>query len=374
VRQALVIVGGGLQGCLIALAALHHHPGRSITLIERGEALGGNHQWSFHAADLPAAAVWAEPLVERRWPAYDVLFPDYQRTLAAPYATIGSARLDHVVREAFSTAPHAHLLLGQEVVDLSATTVTTGDGRRVHGELVIDARGPGRELRGAVAYQKFLGRTLRVAGPVPPRPVVMDMRVPQDQGLRFVYVLPLAPDRVLIEDTYYDDAPELDRARLRDNVSAYARALGLTILEVEREEEGVLPLPLDRAGAPRFGRPLLAGYAGGWLQPTTGYSFPVAVRLAEALAAEDPEEAVGVLAAAHAKQAPFLRRLNRWLFRAVAPPHRWRLFAKFYRLPEDLIARFYAMQLGNLERWRLLAGAPPKGMNVPALLRGVADA
>ena len=35
--------------------------------------------------------------------------------------------------------------------------------------------------------------------------VVMDATVPQEDGFRFVYALPLDPDRVLVEDTYFSD-------------------------------------------------------------------------------------------------------------------------------------------------------------------------
>lgn len=370
----LVLVGGGLQSCLVALAALHRAPDTRLVIIEQAAALGGNHHWSFHAGDLPAEAdAWVGPLIEQRWPDYDVFFPTYQRTVDAPYATITSTGLDTVVRAMVARAPNAQLMLGRRVERIDADAVTLEDGERVTGATIVDARGPERTPKGASAYQKFVGLTLRVSGTVPTRPVVMDARVDQGRGLRFMYVLPFA-DRVLIEDTYYDTTPSLDHERLRANILAYAEAHGMHVDEVLDEEHGVLPLPLERGETPCFAQPLRAGYAGGWLQPTTGYSFPVAVRLAMALTRADARAAVTELARRHDDQASFLRRLNRWLFRGIAPEHRWRLFAKFYRLPEDLIARFYAMEMGALERWRIVAGAPPKGMRVRELVRAAADA
>lgn len=375
-RYDLVLAGGGLQSALIALATLHAHPARRIAIIEQDEKLGGQHHWSFHAGDLPdIARPWAEPLIAHTWPDYEVCFPTYTRRLDAPYATITSERLDRVVREVFAKAEHATIICGRRVAQVGANHVVLDDGERIEGELVVDARGPqATSPTPNLAYQKFLGLTLRVAGRMPERPIIMDTRVPQDRGLRFVYVLPLTADRVLIEDTYYDTSPVLDRAALRANILDYASALGLNVLEVVGEEHGVLPLPLELTVTPTFAKPLVAGYAGGWLQPTTGYSFPIAVRLALALASSDAETAVRELAAHHATQAPFLRRLNRWLFRGIAPEHRWGLFAKFYRLPTDFIARFYAMELGHLERWRIIAGTPPKGMRVREIIRAVGEA
>ena len=60
----------------------------------------------------------------------------------------------------------------------------------------------------------------------------------------------------------------------------YAQAQGLGRCSVVREEEGVLPLPWSSALPAPNDPPLVAGYAGGLFHPITGYSLPVAVRLA----------------------------------------------------------------------------------------------
>ena len=98
-----VLVGGGLQNALLALALRARRPGSRVALVERAASLGGNHTWSFHEGDVPEAArEWVEPLVARRWPSYDVRFPGLERTLRHAYATIPSARVDAVVRERLS--------------------------------------------------------------------------------------------------------------------------------------------------------------------------------------------------------------------------------------------------------------------------------
>ena len=42
------IVGGGLQGCLLAHALAWHRPEATVLLLEQGDTLCGNHTWSFH--------------------------------------------------------------------------------------------------------------------------------------------------------------------------------------------------------------------------------------------------------------------------------------------------------------------------------------
>ena len=105
----------------------------------------------------------------------------------------------------------------------------------------------------------------------------MDATVPQRDGFRFVYVLPFAPDRLLIEDTYYSDRLELDVAATRELVAPICRPQGWTIAEVLREETGVLPIALggdieafwaEAAGVPR------SGLRAALFHPTTGYSLP----------------------------------------------------------------------------------------------------
>ncbi|MEO6599050.1 MAG: lycopene cyclase family protein, partial [Polyangiaceae bacterium] len=63
-----LLVGGGLQNALIALAVLRADPAARVGLIERGAALGGNHLWCFHGMDLSEAGqTLVAPLVVQRW-------------------------------------------------------------------------------------------------------------------------------------------------------------------------------------------------------------------------------------------------------------------------------------------------------------------
>src|SRR5690348_14323912 len=100
-----VLVGGGLQNGLIALAVLAARPGARVALVERGSTIGGNHLWSFHAGDVPDdVRAIVEPLVVHRWPRYRVVFPGLSRVLEEAYSAIPSSRLDTVVRERFASA------------------------------------------------------------------------------------------------------------------------------------------------------------------------------------------------------------------------------------------------------------------------------
>lgn len=371
-----LLVGGGLQSGLIALALLEQRPDTRLLLIEREPELGGNHTWCFHAGDVPARArPWLDPLVVQSWDCHDVRFPQHRRRLRQEYSAVTSARLHQVVSERVQRAPHARLLRAS-VRTVEPGRVVLDDGTERRAQLVIDARGPTRNPAApAQAVQKFLGLELQVArGSVPEFPVLMDATVEQIDGFRFVYLLPWAADRVLIEDTYYSGSADLDRAAVARRILDYAEQHGMAVQRVLREESGILPLPL-RSDVPGATEGLVqAGYAGGLFHPTTGYSLPVAVRFALHIASRPAPAALGASyrdwIGRHRRQVRYAVWLNRLLFEAFAPEQRRHVLERFYRLPAATIGRFYALETTPLDRARILCGRPPTGFSLSRLLAG----
>jgi lycopene beta-cyclase len=268
------------------------------------------------------------------------------------------------------------VFLNASVESVGANVVTLGDGRRFEGRFVFDGRGPeAPSAASRCGYQKFLGLEVELAEPVRDRtPVIMDAAVQQQDGFRFVYSLPFTDERVLIEDTYYSDDPELVKASLRSRVETYAAHKGWRIARIVREECGVLPLPWTSDRQPRFELPLRVGYRGGWLHPTTGYSIPLALRFALTVARCEPTElatAIKALARTVRRQSAFCMLLNRLLFCGYPPERRWNVLARFYRTMSDAaVRRFYALQMTRADCWRLLVGRPPKGLSLSRLLVG----
>ena len=361
-RFDYVLVGGGLQNGLIALALREQQPQASVAVVEASDRLGGNHTWSFHAADVPAAAAeLIRPLVVASWPGYEVRFPGHARMVASCYSTISSDRFDAVVRPAIRGQRWC-LRLNSPAATVGPDLVRLECGEEIAGRCVIDSRGPRHQPTGC-GYQKFFGLEVETDGPWPEAlPSVMDATVAQTDGFHFLYTLPLAANRVLVEDTYFSDTAALDHAGSRRQVEHH---LGERVggWRVVREEAGVLPMPWVPPEATPHG-PLLGGYAGGWIHPATGYSFPVALRLALAVAsapAGEARQAVEFLARRLRLRYRFARFLNRLLFELVPPDARWQVFARLYRdLPAGSLARFYAMEFSVADAARVLIGRPPQ--------------
>ncbi len=379
-----VIVGGGLQGCLLAHALHHHCADAHVLLVERRDDLCGNHTWSFHESDIPAACrVWFDPLVVHRWPSYLVKFPGFTRRLHIPYATITSDRLrDATMSLALSegaTSRNGSMVIRcSSECDIVLSHAICIDGERpISCKVIVDCRGQTAThaaLRG-VGYQTFVGHEFKTQNSWPTsEPTVMDVRVDQTQGFEFLYELPLQSHGVLLEYTRFHEDPNCDISRAKQLISERLHEANIGSAELVRTERGCLPMPYE-AQAPSRELPVAGGYAGGWYHAATGYSMPLAVRFAHIVATSRPERINAALSAAASSDAwrrGFARFLNRLLFCLVKPGHRWKIFRRFYQvLPEERIARFYAHHFTWTDAVRIVVGRPPTGLAPMQFLRSL---
>ncbi len=364
-RYDLILVGAGLANGLIALRLRQQRPSLRILLIDAESQPGAHHTWSFHADDLTEAQHrWIAPLVVHHWPGYEVRFPQRQRHLNSGYFCVTAERFAQVMRDHFA----ADLLLNTRVATLDSHSVTLEDGRVVEADAVIDGRGyqPDGALR--MGFQSFVGQEWQLGAPHGlTAPIIMDATVDQQAGYRFVYSLPFSADTLLIEDTHYIDRATLDGERARQNIRNYAAQQGWQLARLLREEQGALPITLTGDVDAFWQKRDLpcSGLRAGLFHPTTGYSLPLAVALADRLA-EMPvmtsaslNATIRQVASQAWQQQRFFRMLNRMLFLAGPAGQRWQVMQRFYGLPEGLIARFYAGKLTLPDRLRILSGKPP---------------
>ena len=355
-----------MANCLIALRLAASRPEIRVVLLEREGSLGGNHTWSFHDTDITAAQRAAlDPLIAKSWPTHEVRFPMVTRSLSGGYNSILSNHLHLSVTDALGDA----VILEAPAKAITPGEVRLEDGRVFEAPAVIDGRGAAGEYPLKVGFQKFLGQVVEIEGGHGLcAPLLMDATIEQRDGFRFFYVLPFEDNRLLIEDTRYSNGPELDRTELREEIRCYAMAQNWKIVEVEREEEGVLPVVLDGdiesfwAGNPGVPR---SGVRAGLFNFTTGYSLAEAIRFADLIARQTRLDSADLYRIIRArsealwKRGAFLRLLNRMLFLAAAPADRYRVLQHFYRLPEATINRFYAGRPSMSDRFRILSGKPP---------------
>ncbi len=375
----VALVGGGLANGLIALMLIRAHPHLKIAIIERNAEIGGNHTWSFHTTDVDAAAMPVlEPLIDARWPDQEIRFPSVQRVIATGYNTMTSQRL----RAALEADSRIDKFLSVPVAELRSDGVLLEDGRRIGAHCVIDGRGAVPTDALALGYQKFVGlevETVEPHGEI--RPVIMDATVEQHDGYRFVYTLPFSANLILVEDTYYSDGPELDIDLLTRRAEDYAAKKGWRIAKVVRREHGILPITLagdiEKFWAEADSAVARSGMRACLFHPTTGYSVPDAVLLAQRLADLDTFETATVdrQVRRHSyrcwQRRSFFRMLNRMLFLAAKGDERRAVLERFYTLPAPLIERFYAARITYADQARILMGRPP--LPIPRAMKHLSE-
>ena len=365
----MAIVGGGLAGGLTALAVHRANPDLSIAVFEAGDCFGGNHRWSWFKSDVADAARGLLVGFELTdWKSgYEVRFPAHSRKLSSHYRSMASRDFDALLRREL---PQDAIRLGARVAGMRDDGIVLENGDGLDAGIVVDCRDfqPTPHLRGG--WQVFMGRHLRMSSPHGvTRPIVMDANLAQHGAYRFVYTLPLSETELFVEDTYYADSPTLDRDALSQRIDSYCEQQGWRG-ETLGSETGVLPVVTGgdfRAYRHSLGMGgvVRAGARGGFTHPLTSYTLPFAAANAAFIAqhatlpGRELAELFEARAQEHWKSTAFYRRLGRMLFDAAEPEQRFRIFERFYRLPEPLIERFYAGQSKSLEKARILIGKPP---------------
>ena len=363
-RVDYVLVGGGLANGLIALTLAERRPEASVVLVERDGTLGGDHTWSFFDSDLPpgAAAVLA-PLVVARWPGTEVRFPGHRRALESGYSTISSSRFDQVLRRR----------LGDRRLHAPVTRVGPGevqleDGRRIEAGLVVDARGPGRAVAAPGGFQKFVGLELGLRRPHSLRRRDRDGRHRPAARRLPLHLRAAARARPRARRGHgFRRRPVARRRRRRTSASAPTpKRPASTSRAWSARRSGVLPLPFAPPPAtPAEPGLLIAGVraVGSTRRPATRFpsrrGSPRGWPGMRPTAFPPPRWEAFV--AAHRRQVRFACRLNRLLFRATRPRSGGGVLERFYRLPDDTIARFYALDTTVSDRLRILCGRPPRG-------------
>ena len=329
------------------------NPDVEVHLFERSQETLWKHHWSFNISDIPETLRMAvTPMIRKRWDRYDVRFPRRSRTLEIGYASTDDlavlAQLDDLRRQG-----RVVLHYGQDI-----------DPADIRAGAVLDARGYIDRDDTLASYQKFVGRRVRLSGSHGlEHPVIMDATVDQIDGYRFMYLLPFTDREVLVEDTYFSDSPDLGENIVTSRIEDYIASKGWEVEAVTHTEKGVLPMT---TASTRDDDTAEIGLRGGFGIAATGFTFPVALELAEHVAqavkkhgVSKAEIAVAEFRRTHIRRERYARLLNRMFFGAAAPERRYVILQRFYGFRSGLIERFYRNALTPLDKVRILIGKPP---------------
>jgi lycopene beta-cyclase len=372
----LAIIGGGLSGGLIALAARRARPDKRILLIEAAPSLGGAHLWSFLDSDIePEDRPLLQPLINYGWREFAVVFPQYKRALPFPFYSIRSDRFDEALRDAM---PAESILTGRRALGVAPDGIVLEDGTMIGAGGVIDARGPGDLSLLDLYYRKFVGYELTLDGPHSVRrATLIDAAADPAEGFQYMEMLPIENDRLFIEDVRYESWPDIDMTDHGNRIVNHAARFGWRIRGSARGQAGILPIALGgdfedywKSGGEGIAK---VGLRAGLFHPVTGNSLADAARTAQLVAKADDWSGVALhkLLYDHASKAwakrDYYRRFARRMLRETPVQEGYKMLEGLYAMDAELIARFHGLRLGFADRMALSLGEGP--MPIGAMLK-----
>jgi lycopene cyclase-like protein len=285
----IAVLGSGPAALSVAGAASLR--GASVVLIAPTPRAPWKPNYCLWADEIPDGIV---PLAERIWNEVLVATRLGQRSVPRAYA-----KLDNDVFQAFFWQQLESG--GARVVDEPAiglehrdgeSQVRTASGVVQRARVVIDASGARtrfvrRVHRRAPAYQTAYGLLLRAPhhGFDLDRMVMMDFRPAsnaQPDSPSFLYALPLADDRLFIEETSLARRPAMSMDLLRARLQSRLASLGLD--RATRLDEELCSIPMG-LGLPAPGQRLVPfGAAAAMMHPASGYQVFHVLRKAQPVA------------------------------------------------------------------------------------------
>ncbi len=359
-REGVLIAGGGIAGCLAALAMARFRPEIPLLIVEEQERFGGDCFRFLFAAELEGEEkALVAPLIGLHWPGYYLAFPDYSRKLKADLGGIAPGAIHATMIAALRPDQYR---LGTKVVAVREDALVLDGGEEIRAEGAIDARGAANLSMLDLLYEARLERDYVFRGPHGiDRPVIADATAEAANGLSFTQLFPLAQDRLLIADVAIGERAQPD-PQAAARLDHYLALRGWRKARVEAERNMSRPLPVGgdldaywRLGGARVAR---LGLRGGFLHPATGRTIADAARIAVLLSRQRDfggatlhdvfEEEAKTLW----RQRELLRAVNAALA-AAEPVERRALFARINALDPATITRFQADRMGMVDRRKL---------------------
>ncbi len=371
-KTDILIIGAGLSGLLTFIKLYKDHPELKLTMIDSAPGFNPHKTWSCHESDLPVDSDWIHFYVDKYWKKSKVIFPKFEKIDNSAYLSIKSESF----YEKIPSDIKKHIFWNQKILKTIKNNVYTQD-TIYQASTIIEASGNNIIPSGHFAYQDFVGYTIKT--PLPHginEPVIMDSHVEQKNGFRFIYSLPWSENEVLIEDTRYHLNKTATFASIEFDLKEYLNQKFPQGYEVVKKEQGSLPLPLSLdyylKNFPRSSNAI--GYRGGFFHGTTGFSLPFAIEIANKIAAQKiikQETLESLLWREWLIQIKKLKTnvfFNKLIFISAIPNESYKIFQRFYELPQWTREHFYKNQLDFKTLLRIFTPIPPPPIKLASFL------
>lgn len=223
-----------------------------------------------------------ESIVHHQWKQLDFFSNDYSSALEIdPYRYKMIRGIDlyqHVQRKAANkNNVHFHY---EEVIgigtenDQAVLTLASG---KITADYIFNSilfQEPKIKSHEYMLLQHFKGWVIETPTPVfdSTKATFMDFRVSQEEGTTFMYVLPIADNKALVEYTLFTEQL-LPKEKYEEALIQYlSQYLNIDAFTIEHEEFGIIPMT-NHVFPSVQGRVVYIGIAGGQAKGSSGYAF-----------------------------------------------------------------------------------------------------
>lgn len=318
-RYDIIVLGAGCAGLSLVVRLLNNPATqhKKILLVDKAPKQHNDRTWCFWEK----APGLFESITVKQWEQLNFYSNTFSGSLSiAPYRYKMIRGIDFYNHCFAIIAQHTNVtVLYDEVLQYSSQQIQLSGGVINCGQTLVFSslyQPPQQQSGRYYLLQHFKGWMVETAQPCfdVQQATLMDFRVSQAQGTSFVYVMPLAPNRALIEYTLFTESllsQEQYDAALQDYIANY---LHIPTYSVRETEFGVIPMTSARMPAMVNGVYQM-GTAGGQTKASTGYTFQFIQKQAAAIVAN---LATGKQAFAHSQSNHRFRIYDNTLLNILA--------------------------------------------------------
>ena len=287
-----IIAGGGCAGLSLLMRMMNDafFSDKKILVIDAATKNTNDRTWCFWESSPDIF----EPIVYHQWNTLDFFSNHFSGELnIAPYTYKMIQGIDFYQFVINASATHKNISWLNARIDsitnssdLSKVQVVLQDGTILDADKVFNSIlfEPIKVDNHQYYFQQhFKGWLIKTDKPCfdPAKATFMDFRVGQENGTTFMYVLPVAQDKALVEYTLFTKNL-LEKSAYDIALKNYIKEfLNIDVYTIEHEEFGIIPM--TNAALPRQdGNIIYIGIAGGQAKASSGYAFKfIQKRIAE---------------------------------------------------------------------------------------------
>lgn len=288
-----LFIGAGASSSLL-LMAMHQRGllnGMRIAVLEPDAKQLNDKTYCFWANESEPISTLCSSLIKYQWPLVRINQSQPQSIDPLRYMQVSSLDLYNETRSLF--AKYNIVSFKQTVISLASTegsTTVITDRQSWQAPRVFDSRPPmylpPKELESHL-LQSFIGYVVELENPIidPTCIDLMDFNIDQQSSTQFVYVLPYANNKMLVELTRFDEKP-INEIEAKPLLDAYIlkRFGKYRLLDIET---GCIPMSNAAFNVDQMSGVVPMGARAGAIKPSTGYGFKNmalhAIQICEAL-------------------------------------------------------------------------------------------